>query len=319
MTKTALICGISGQDGSYLAKLLIEKGYNVWGTSRDIETRSFVGLSRLGILDNVQLRSMSPSDFSNVWQVFSEIQPDEVYNLAGQSSVALSFSQPIQTMDSISNTTLNQLEAIRQLGLNAKFYNAGSGEIFGNITGIAADENTQFSPQSPYAVAKASSSWLVSVYRSSYGIHACTGILFNHESPFRHERFVTKKIVEFARMAAGGRQNITLKLGDLSVCRDWGWAPEYVEAMWLMLNQQEPQDLVISTGISQTLKEFTITVFEAAGLDWERYVVSDPLLFRPSDPAATVGNSSKARRVLNWQPVVVGKDVARKMYMNDFY
>jgi GDPmannose 4,6-dehydratase len=321
MSKVALIVGISGQDGAYLAHYLLGKGYTVWGTSRDVEGATFGGLKALKICDNIVLRNMSTNDYDSVWQVFNEAEPTEVYNLAGQSSVGLSYTEPKSTIDSIFQAALNQLEVIRKLCPAAKFYNAGSGEVYGNSNGKPSDENAVFLPASPYAAAKASSALLVKLYRDCYNIFACTGILFNHESPLRPEHFVTRKITEFARQITsdptykGGQ----LRLGDLSIIRDWGWAPEYVEAMWKMLHTDQPDDYVIATGVTQSLQDFTRAVFDTAGLDWQHYVVSDPSLFRLNDPRKTLGNSSQARQVLRWQPKIVGSHVARKMYLNELF
>ena len=253
--KKALICGVSGQDGAYLAQLLLNKGYSVCGTSRDAQMSSFQNLARLGIRDSVKLESVSLTDFRSVLQVLTKIQPDEVYNLAGQSSVGLSFDQPVETLESVATGTLNLLEAIRFTGANIKLYNAGSSECFGDTGELAADESTPFRPRSPYAVAKAAAFWEVANYREAYGLFACSGILYNHESPLRPARFVTQKIVAAAcRIATGSSEQ--LYLGNISVVRDWGWAPEYVEAMYLMLQQQQPDDYAIATGESNKLEDF---------------------------------------------------------------
>ncbi len=220
--KKALICGVSGQDGALLAQLLHARDYQVYGASRDAQMNSFRNLARLGIRDKVNLISITLNDFRSVLQALVKIQPDEVYNLAGQSSVGLSFEQPVETMDSVSIGTLNLLEGIRFSGLPIKFYNAGSSECFGDTNGNSADEATPFRPRSPYAVAKAAAFWEVANYREAYDLYACTGILFNHESPLRPERFVTQKIVKTAcRIAAGSREK--LHLGDIGIKRDWGW------------------------------------------------------------------------------------------------
>ena len=233
-TKTALICGIGGQDGAYLASHLLAHGYSVIGTSRDAAANQFDGLTRLGIRDRVTVTSMSLVDFRSTMQVIAKFQPDEIYNLAGQTSVVLSFDQPVETFESIVVGTLNLLEAIRMLRSRVRLYSAGSAEIFGTIGQQPAGAKTMLSPRSPYGIAKATSFWQIAQYRDAYGVEACTGILFNHESPLRPERFVTQKIVAAAcRIAAGEQQ--TLELGDLSVERDWGWAPEYVVAMHRML------------------------------------------------------------------------------------
>lgn len=311
--RRALICGVSGQDGAYLAQLLLARGYQVWGTSRDAQINAFSGLQILGIRDQIKTLSMSPVDFRSALQVISEIRPHEIYNLAGQSSVGLSFGQPLETMESIAFGTLNLLEAIRFVDSSIRFYNAGSSECFGDTGGNPADEQTPFRPRSPYAVAKAAATWQVAVYRESYGLFACTGILFNHESPLRPERFVTKKIVAAAcRIAKGSDEK--LSLGNIDIRRDWGWAPEYVDAMWRMLNHETPEDFVIATGITQSLQDFIATVFSEAGLDWRAHVVSDPGLRRPSDPLESRANPNKAKNLLAWGPACSGADVAKRMY-----
>lgn len=234
----ALICGVGGQDGAYLARLLLDKGYEVWGTSRDAQITEFRNLKLLGLDGRVALCSMAPNDFRSVLSILSRVAPDEIYFLAGQSSVGLSFEQPVETLESITVGTLNVLEAIRFLGGKIKLYHASSSECFGDVGRRPANENTPFQPRSPYAVAKASAHWIVRNYRESYGLFACSGILFNHESPLRPPRFVTRKIIDSAlRIAKGERER--LALGRLDIVRDWGWAPEYVEAMWAMLQREQ--------------------------------------------------------------------------------
>ena len=314
--KTALICGISGQDGSYLAALLLSKGYTVFGTSRDAQGSSFSNLRKLGIQNQITFLSMVPEDFRSVLVALRKSKPDEIYYLAGQSSVGLSFEQPAETMQSITMGTLNILEGCRMLETEnkvIKVYHAGSGECFGNTQGKPADESTPFYPMSPYAVAKSSAYWLVNNYRESYGLFACTGILFNHESALRPERFVTQKIVRAVKRIAQGSTE-KLKLGRLDIARDWGWAPEYVEAMWLMLQQEKPQDFVIATGITISLEEFVQTAFEQAGLNWRDHVVQDPALFRPTDLAVGRADPTKAYRELGWKATTTGVDVVKKMY-----
>ena len=298
--KIALICGISGQDGTYLARLLLAKGYVVHGTARDAQMSGFGHLTAFGIKQNITFHSMALNDFRSVLQILSRVQPDEVYNLAGQSSVGLSFDQPVETLESISVGTLNLLEAIRFTGGNIKLYSAGSSECFGDTGGIPADEETAFRPRSPYAVAKATAFWELANYREAYNLFACTGILFNHESPLRPERFVTKKIIKSAcRIAKGSFEK--LHLGNISIARDWGSAEEYVEAMWLMLQQSQPEDFVIATGETNTLEIFIATVFKSLDLDWQDYVISDPELIRPSEIMVSRGNPAKAFKQLNWQ------------------
>lgn len=309
--KTALICGVSGQDGTYLSKLLIHKGYKVYGGSRDAQSSNFENLRKLKVFEHIKLVSISVNDFRSVLQVIMKIKPDEIYNLAGQSSVALSFEQPVETLESISIGTLNLLEAIRFSGLKIKLYNAGSSECFGN-TSEAVDENTSFRPRSPYGVAKATAYWEVANYREAYNIFACTGILFNHESPLRKERFVTKKIISTAcRIAAGSKEQLIL--GNINVFRDWGWAPEYVEAMWLMLQQNEPEDFVIATGETMSLKDFVTTTFEHLNLIVENHVSFDECLLRPTDIEKGFANPSKARNILKWEAKIKSKNLVKLM------
>lgn len=298
--RRALICGISGQDGAYLAKFLLEKGYDLTGTSRDASTASFIGLKTLGIAKQLRLVSMAANDFRSVLQTITRVVPDEIYNLAGQSSVGLSFEQPVETIESVALGTLNMLEAIRFSGRNIRYYNAGSSECFGDTGAVAASEDTPFRPRSPYAVAKACAHNLVASYREAYQMYGCTGILFNHESPLRPDRFVTQKIVKAAHRIATG-DNDTLALGNLDIHRDWGWAPEYVEAMWRMLQQDQPEDLVIATGRSASLEHFVAAAFSHFGLDWRRHVRSDPSLLRPSDIKFGLGNPKRAFERLGWK------------------
>jgi len=312
MGKTALIFGISGQDGAWLAQLLLAKGYAVHGTSRDAEAGDFANLHALGLHAQVTLHSATPHDARSVLQTIAEVAPQEIYNLAGQSSVALSFEQPVETLESIAVGTLNILEAIRFLELPTRLYNAASGECFGNSNGMPASETTPFHPRSPYAVAKAASFWQVANYREAYGLFACSGLLFNHESPLRPARFVTRKIVQGAcRIAAGLQQE--LRLGDLSIRRDWGWAPEYVEAMWRMLQLPQAEDFVIATGVAHSLQQFVEVAFAEVGLDWRAHVQSDAGLRRPSDIALSVGDPAKAARLLGWRAEVGLSGIVARM------
>ncbi len=310
--KKALICGISGQDGAYLASLLLDQGYAVYGTSRDAQMSSFRNLKRLGIYDRVKLYSMSLTDFRSVLQVLTQVEPQEVYNLAGQSSVGLSFDQPVETLDSIAGGTLNLLEAIRFTGAPIKLYNAGSSECFGDTYGEPADENTPFRPRSPYAVAKSAAFWEVANYREAYGLFACSGILFNHESPLRPSRFVTQKIIHGACAIASGNQD-KLYLGRISVQRDWGWAPEYVEAMYLMLQQPQADDYAIATGETYSLQDFVKTAFDCVGLNWEDFVETDQSLYRPTDIAVGRASPAKAKHKLGWEAQVKMPDIVKMM------
>lgn len=308
----ALICGVNGQDGSYLAQLLLAKGYEVWGTSRDVQTSTLSNLKALGVDEQVRLLSMAPNDFRSVLNAFDRSDPDEVYYLCAQSSVGLSFEQPAETLDSIVMGVLNLLEVIRLRKKTVRFYHASSSECFGDTGDIPAEENSPFRPRSPYAVAKASAHWLVSNYRESYGLFACNGILFNHESPLRPARFVTRKIIQSARRIAEGSGE-RLQLGRLDICRDWGWAPEYVDVMWRMLQIEAPDDFVVATGESHTLEDFVATAFAEHGLDWRAHVDSSPELYRPTDLPRSLGNPAHVERVLDWRANYKMADVIHAM------
>ncbi len=312
MKKTALILGVSGQDGSYLAKFLLAKGYRVVGSSRDAQMSSFSNLKRLRVYDAIELESVSLNDFRSVLQVLKKVRPNEVYNLAGQTSVGLSFEQPVESFESISIGTLNLLESIRFLNIPTRLYNAGSSECFGNTEGVSANEDTPFRPRSPYAVAKAAAFWHMANYREAYGLFACSGLLFNHESPLRPERFVTRKIVNAVCRIARGSAEV-LELGNIAVERDWGWAPEYIEAMWLMLQQENPEDYVIATGETHKLEDFVCDAFNAVGLNWNDHVKTNRSLFRPTDILTVKANPDKAFRKLGWKARYKMKDVAGKM------
>lgn len=308
----ALISGVCGQDGAYLAQWLLGRSYEVWGTSRDAQVASLGNLQALGIADRVRLLSMAPRDFRSVLEAIDRARPDELYNLAGQTSVGLSFEQPAEALESIASSTLNLLEALRFLNRPIRFYNAGSSECFGDTGTQAADEATPFHPCSPYAVAKSTAHWLVANYRSAYGLKACTGILFNHESPLRPRRFVTRKIVEAALDIAEGRAH-TLTLGTLDIWRDWGWSPEYVQAMWAMLQHEPCEDFVIATGQTHSLREFVAAVFAELDLDWQAHVVQDPALLRRSELIHSRGNADKAHRLLGWRAERRMPEVAREL------
>lgn len=310
----ALIIGITGQDGAYLARHLLDLGYEVIGSSRDARASSLGGLKALGILDRVCVVQMAPTDFRSVLQTISNVVPGEIYNLSGQSSVAVSFTQPIETLESVLVATGNLLEAIRFLRLDkrTRFYNACSSECFGDTQGRSADESTPFHPQSPYAVAKAAAHWLVANYRSAYGLHACSGILFNHESPLRPERFVTRKIVAAAvRISRGSDER--LRLGNVAIERDWGWAPEYVDAMHRMLQTDEPKDFVIATGKTVSLSYFIERAFDAVGLRWAEHVDADQALLRPSDMLTSRANPALADRLLGWKAQAKVDEVVERL------
>lgn len=310
--RRALICGVSGQDGAYLAELLLGKGYQVFGTSRDANAQRFGGLASLGLEARIRLLSMAPNDFRSVLQTVRISAPHEIYNLAGQSSVGLSFEQPVETIESVAIGTLNLLEAMRFVERPIKLYSAGSSECFGDTGTLQASETTPFRPRSPYAVAKACAHNLVANYRDAYTLHASTGILFNHESPLRPERFVTQKIVRAAARIARGLDS-TFTIGNLDIHRDWGWAPEYVEAMWRMLQQPQPGDYVIATGRSASLEEFVSLAFGHFDLDWRKHVRHDAALLRPSDIRFGAADPSLARERLGWQASVPLEEIVARM------
>lgn len=303
---------MGGQDGAYLSRFLLDKGYEVVGASRDAMASSFGGLKNLGIRDRVTTTSMAVTDFRSTLQTLDKYRPDEIYNLAGQSSVGLSFEQPVETMESIAIGTLNLLEAIRFYGKPIRFYSAGSSESFGDTGTAPATEETPFRPRSPYAVAKATAHDLVANYREAYSLYACSGILFNHESPLRPERYVTQKVVRTAaRIASGSSEK--LEMGNIDIQRDWGWAPEYVEAMWKMLQLERPQDFVIATGRTVGLEFFIEHAFRFFGLNYKDYLVVNPTLYRPTDIHIGSANPSKAREILGWQAQVSVEGVIENM------
>ena len=314
--KKALITGITGQDGSYLAELLLEKDYQLWGIMR--RSSSF----HTGRIDHLykdpheqpRLRLVygDLTDGSNLSTIINEIKPDEVYNLGAQSHVRVSFDMPIYTADTDALGTLRLLEAIRSSDKPAKFYQASSSEMYGKVVETPQTEKTPFYPRSPYGCAKAYSFWQTVNYREAYGLFACNGILFNHESPRRGETFVTRKITRAATRIKLGLQD-KLFLGNLEAKRDWGFAGDYVEANWLMLQQDKPDDYVVATGESHSVREFVDEVFSHLDLDWQKYVEIDPRYFRPSEVDYLQGDASKAKKVLKWEPKVTFKELARMM------
>ncbi|MDX9963587.1 GDP-mannose 4,6-dehydratase [Desulfobacter postgatei] len=310
--KTAVIFGVSGQDGAFLSRLLLEKQYRVIGVCRNTGNAFLNNLDLLNIRHRIELIPSSIGHFDPVKQIVQEYKPDEIYNLAGQSSVSRSFEEPVATFEGISIGTLNLLETVRTLNLPVKLYNAGSGDCFGNIKGQAATEETRFNPASPYGVAKACAFWQVAAYRDAYGIFACTGLLFNHESHLRPAQFVTQKIVKTACRIAQGKCS-ELILGNIGIERDWGWAPEYVVAMWKMLQQETPDDYIIATGTTISLEDFIRAVFQRLNLDWKKYVTTDYRFLRPSDIATIRANPQKAQDRLGWKAKFTGYDVARMM------
>lgn len=311
----ALIFGVGGQDGSYLANFLIKKGYEVIGSSRNAEMSQFTNLRKLGIYEKVKKISILINDYDSVSKAINIYKPDEIYNLAGQSSVSLSFEQPLESIESITKATLIILNAIISSGKTIKFYSAGSSECFGNTNFVPADERTSFNPCSPYGMSKASAYWLVKFFRSTYQQYFCTGILFNHESSLRPKRFVTQKIVQTILKIKNGSDQ-KLYLGNVETKRDWGWAPEYVEAMWLMLQQNTPEDIVIATGKSYSLLEFTKKVFEYFSLDWKDFVIIDKNLIRLSDINDSYANPAFAKEKLGWTSNVNFEELIIKLCQN---
>jgi GDPmannose 4,6-dehydratase len=305
MSKKALITGITGQDGAYLAKFLLEKGYEVYGTYRRLSSPNFWRLEYLGIFEKVNLIPLELSDSSSIIEALKISEPEEVYHLAAQSFVEASFETPIATGDVNGIGTTRFLEAIRIVCPDAKFYNAATSEMFGKTGflngGKPLNENDVFRPMSPYAAAKLYSYWITRIYREGYKIFAVNGILFNHESPLRGLEFVTRKIANEVAKIKLGLSN-ELRLGNLDAKRDWGYAPEYVEAMWLMLQQDEPDDYVIATGEAHSVREFVEKAFDVVGLNWEDYVKVDKRFMRPLDVPSLVGDYSKARERLGWEP-----------------
>jgi GDPmannose 4,6-dehydratase len=314
--KKALITGITGQDGSYLAELLLSKGYEVHGLIRRSST---INTSRIDHIyqdphesgARLFLHYGDLTDGSRLVTLLDQIRPDEVYNLAAQSHVRVSFDEPEYTGDTTGMGSIRLLEAIRMIGLQCRFYQASSSEMFG-ATPPPQDENTPFYPRSPYGVAKVYSYWITRNYREAYGMFAVNGILFNHESPRRGDTFVTRKITRaVARIKAGTQTE--LYMGNLDSVRDWGYAPEYVDAMWRMLQHDEPTDYVVATGTNYTVKDFLQLSFEHVGLDWEKYVKFDERYLRPTEVDALVGDASKAGELLGWVPKVLTPELARIM------
>ena len=317
MVKKALITGITGQDGSYLAEFLLNKGYEVYGIKRAASTFN------TGRIDHIYkdphergsrlfLIYGDLTDSSSISRIIREVKPDEIYHLGAQSHVRTSFDIPEYTGNVTGLGTLRILEAVRRAGLKTRFYQASSSEMFGKVKTPMQNEETPFHPRSPYACAKVYAFWLTVNYRESYGIFAANGILFNHESPRRGENFVTRKITRAIANIKLGRQRY-LYLGNLDAKRDWGYAPDYVEAMWMMLQQDKPVDLVIATGETHSVREFLEEAFSYAGLDWKKYVRIDPEYYRPAEVDLLCGDASKARRILGWKPRVTFRQLVRIM------
>ena len=318
MSKVAIVTGATGQDGSYLVELLLEKGYEVrCAVRRSTYPLKYSNISK--VADKVKIYDCDLADQSSMFRLFEgDLGNVEVYNLAAQSQVGTSFNCPKSTFDINTMGTINLLETIRQLGLvdRCKFYQASTSEMFGKVQEVPQSETTPFYPRSPYGVSKLAAHWIVKNYRESYGLFACSGILFNHESPLRPARFVTQKIVSTAvRIANGSKEKLTL--GKLDIRRDWGWAPEYVDAMWRMLQQKKPDDYVVATGEEHSLQQFVAETFRQLGLDWRKHVVSDRKLFRPSDIERSCGNSSKARRKLGFKSKIGLKKIISALIQRD--
>ena len=303
MTKQALLTGITGQDGAYLAQLLLNEGYEVHGVIRRSSHRGVEDhrLRWLGVADKVRLHDGDLADLSSLLRIVQEVQPDEIYNLAAQSFVASSWRQPILTANVTAVGVTNMLEAMRLGAPKARFYQASSSEMYGLIQEPLQSELTPFYPRSPYAVAKLYGHWITVNYRESFGLHASSGILFNHESPLRGVEFVTRKVTNgVARIKLGLADE--LRLGNIDAKRDWGHAKDYVRAMWLMLQQEKPDDYVVATGVTTTVRDMCRIAFEHVGLDMEKYVVIDPAFYRPAEVEVLLGDSSKARKTLGWEP-----------------
>jgi GDPmannose 4,6-dehydratase len=315
MSKRALVTGITGQDGAYLAQLMLEKGYRVFGAFRRAGTIATSRLDALGITDEVELIPFDLTDHGNMRRVIVATEPDEIYNLAAQSFVGVSFEQPVTTGEITGVGVVRLLEAIREVNPGIRFYQASTSEMFGNVP-APQNEKTPFYPRSPYAASKLYAHWSTVNYREAYGMHASSGILFNHESPLRGAEFVTRKITRGVACIENGLQS-KLKLGNLEARRDWGYAKEYVEAMRLMLQQPRPDDYVVATGETHSVREFVEAAFDAVGLDWERYVVTDPALMRPAEVDLLRGDITKVREKLGWEPKTTFKDLVALMVEAD--
>jgi len=319
MSKKAFVTGVTGQDGSYLVDLLILKGYEVHGLIR--QSTQFTP-DRWGHLKNAMLsRKLEVHhgdlmDASGMRSMLENIQPDEVYNLAAQSHVGISFEQPVNTSEVTALGALNLLDAIKRSKLNCKFYQASSSEMFGKVKSSPQNEQSAFHPRSPYGCAKVYAHYITQNYRESYDMFACSGILFNHESERRGENFVTRKITRAVGRIKAGLQD-QLRMGNTSALRDWGYAPEYVEAMWLMLQQEKPDDYVIGTGSRHSVQEFIDEAFQIAGLDKDRYITIDQKFMRPSEVDTLTGDATKAKEVLGWTPKVDFKSLVKKMVVHD--
>lgn len=314
--KTALITGITGQDGSYLAEYLLDLGYRVVGMVRRTSTINFDRIRH--IQDRIDIVQGDLLDQSSLMEIIREYQPGEVYNLAAQSFVPTSFTQPVLTGEFTALGVTRLLEAIRHVKPDARFYQASSSEMFGKVKEVPQNENTPFHPRSPYGVAKVYGHWITVNYRESYDLFACSGILFNHESPRRGLEFSTHKVTHGAARIKLGLQH-ELRLGNLEARRDWGYAGDYVRAMWLMLQQDKPDDYVVATGETHSVRELCEVAFGCLGLNWQDYVVIDPKYYRPAEVDLLIGDASKARRVLGWEPTIGFEQLIRMMVDADLH
>jgi GDPmannose 4,6-dehydratase len=312
MAKCAVITGITGQDGAYLSRLLLGKGYRVVGFTPRRGSDTLWRLRELGVVDSIEFTYGDVTDLASILRVIDRYKPDELYNLAAQSFVAASWDEPAHTADVNAIGVSNALEAIRQADSRARFYQASTSEMFGKIQSQQQDEGTAFYPRSPYGVAKLYGHWITINYRESYGLHASSGILFNHESPLRGIEFVTRKITDGAARIKLGMQK-ELSLGNLDAKRDWGYAGDYVEAMWLMLQQDEPDDYVVASGVTTSVRDFCAIAFEHLGLRYEDHVRTDPRFFRPAEVDVLLGNAAKARKKLGWAPKTSLRDLVAMM------
>lgn len=316
MRKTALITGVSGQDGAYLSRFLLSKGYTVCGLLARRATPTTWRLEELGVLDRVRLVDGDLTDLSSLIRILQDCKPQEIYNLGAQSFVATSWNQPILTAQTTGVSVVNLLEAVRTVDPTIRFYQASTSEMFGMSGEVPQKETTPFHPRSPYGVAKLFGHWITINYRESFGLFTCSGILFNHESPLRGLEFVTRKITDaVARIKAGKLDR--LKLGNLEAMRDWGFAGDYVEAMWAMLQQDQPGDFVVATGRTHSVGDFCRLAFECAGLDWEKYTEVDSSLLRPAEIEVLIGDSTRAREILGWSPRVELEQLVEMMVQAD--
>jgi GDPmannose 4,6-dehydratase len=318
VSRRALVTGITGQDGAYLSQLLLGKGYEVFGLLRRSASADVIGerLRWLGIADDVHLLPGNLIDTPSLMDALDEARPDEVYNLGAQSFVKTSWQQPVVTTNVTAVGVLNMLEATRRVAPKARFYQASSSEMYGRVQIVPQNEDTPFYPRSPYAVAKLYGHWITINYRESFGMHASSGILFNHESPLRGIEFVTRKVTDAVARIKLGKLD-TLRMGNMDARRDWGHARDYVRAMWLMMQQDTPSDFVVATGRTTSVRDMVEIAFRHAGLNWEQYVTVDPALFRPAEVDLLLGDATRARTVLGWEPSITLEEMIGEMVEAD--